>query len=183
MAVNGDKNRKYIPDIEDVKEIQGYFDGDLNNYGGEWSAKKDLDTYLCALAYGCIGKEMFYDAKVNYNLDPEELRNKDFMQGMLSYSVLTKVHQAKRMLESSEFEKTKTLNFKQFEDNHDYATMAFIIYYARTNGYKVEWGKIDHAYTPLNFSYSSNVSFVNGDKVEHEDLFANVLESINVKTL
>ena len=180
-AANGNKYNKYIPDIADVKKLESKFDSDGNTM--EFSAEADFDAYLCALAYGSIGTELFYDAKIAYNLDGEQKNSAKFMQGMLAYSVLTKVHKAQALLDTLDFEKTHKLDLKQLNEENDYATIAFIMYYARTQGYKVEWDKISHAYVAINLDYNSSVSFKDADKVEHEELFDRVKEQLYGKTL
>lgn len=172
--------KKYIPNIADVRKLQAKFDSDLNTM--EWSAKKDLETYLCALAYGSMGTELFYDEKIAYRLDKATKNNDEFMQGMLTYSVLNKMHIARQMLGSFEFEKNGTLNLEQFDKINDYATIAFILYYARTQGYKVKWDEMSHAYTPINLE-NGDVLFEKAEKLDPEMLWDNVTEQMYGKRL
>ena len=140
----------YIPDIKFIRELQKHFDGDLNGpYGiGELS----FDEYLCALAYGCLGKELCYDSRVEYKLGNELKNNDTFMQGMLTYSILTKIAKVKQIMESLDFQKNKKIDFSHEDEQNDYATIAFALHYLNTKGHKVEWDKISHAYTPININ-------------------------------
>ncbi len=166
----------YIPDIKLVRMLEKVFDGDLNT--SQFSSEEDFETYLCALAYGCIGKELFYDETYTRHIPKELLRNPEFMQGMLTYSVIEKINEAERILNSSEFEKNMKIDFSEMDSKNDYASIAFIIFYLTTKGYRVEWHKMSHAISPINVS-NGPVTFKRTNTLMPEQLIENVKSDLN----
>ena len=74
--------KDYIPNIKLVRELEKNFNGDLVTR--KFDEEKDFETYLCALAYGCAGKELFHDAKISYHLGEDLKNNNEFMQYLRS---------------------------------------------------------------------------------------------------
>ena len=172
--------KQYIPNIKLIRELEKNFNGDLET--SAFDENKDFETYLCALAYGSIGIELFYDAKIAYKLDDKLKNNDEFMQGMAAYSILQKINKAKSIIDSSEFQEKMKVDFSKEDKENDYATVAFALYYMSTKGYKVEWEKMSHAYTPINLSKGA-VSFKKGAIVDPEQLLENIKSDLNVKSL
>ena len=169
--------KDYIPDISLVRKLEEQFSSDFKT--SKFDDKADFETYLCALAYGCVGKELLYDAKIAYKLDGELKNNDEFMQGMLTYSLLTKINKAKEIMHSSDFEKTQKVDFSKENQENDYATIAFVMYYLTTKGFKVEWEKMSHQFTPINVE-KGPVSFKNDKKLDPKELLENVEQDLNV---
>ena len=172
--------KKYIPNIDLIRTLETKFSSDFETRA--FDEKEDFETYLCALAYGCIGKELFYDAKIAYNLNNKLKDNDTFMQGMATYSILQKIDKAKQLMHSVDFEETMKIDFENKVDHHDHATIAFIMYYLSTNGFKVQWDKMCHDYCPINLSRGP-VEFKNGQKVDPEFLLENIKSDLNIKSL
>ena len=107
---------EYIPNIKLVRALNRQFDSDFNT---RTFSEQDFETYLCALTYACAGKELFYDAKISYKLSDEQKNNEQFMQGMLTYSLLTKINKAKEIMNSSEFQQTKKVDFSVEEKSNE----------------------------------------------------------------
>ncbi len=166
----------YIPNIELVRELEKQFSSDFDTF--KFNARTDFETYLCALAYASTGKELFYDAKIAYHLDEKLKNNDEFMQGMLTYSLITKINKAKALMNSLDFEKTKKVDFSKEDQENDYATIAFVIYYLTTKGYKVEWDKMSHQYTPINVA-NGPVSFKKDKQLDAKELLENVKHDLN----
>ena len=168
--------KNYIPNVEMLRKLEEVFSSDFHTT--TFSSEEDFDTYLCALAYGTAGKELFYDHQITEQI-PEKLKKDEmFMQGMLTYSLIKKINRAKEILNSSEFQATRKIKFT-FEEERDYATVAFILHYLNTKGYKVEWEKMSHDFTPLNLERGP-VSFVKSKTVDPKELIENVKSEINL---
>ena len=172
--------KQYIPNIKLIRELEKNFTSDLNTY--KFDEKEDFETYLCALAYGCVGKELFYDVKFADKLNTKLLNNDEFMQGMATYSILQKLSKAESIIHSLDFEKTLKIDFSKEDKENDYATVAFILYYMSTKGYKVEWDKMSHAFTSINLE-NGPVTFKKGATVNPETVLENIKTDLNVKTL
>lgn len=168
----------YIPDIRLVRELERHFDGDLNTR--DFDSKSDFETYLCALAYACLGKELFYDSRISLNLEAKQKNNDIFMQGMLTYSLIAKINKAKEIMNSIDFSKTKTISFEKEDQENDYATIAFVMYYLTTKGFRVEWDKMSHAISPINLE-KGPVSFAEDKKLDPQVLIDNVKQDLNSK--
>lgn len=171
----------YMISARTVKELESKFDGDFHT---TFFKPENFGEFLCAQAYGLIGKEIFYDATFTHkiaDMKREHLIETDsqFYQGMISYSILQKVAKAKAILESSEFAKSKTIDMTMFDQGtfHDYATQAFVLYYAYTQGYYCDWSKMDHRYSALNFDYKPNVEFENVERKTAPALLISEVES------
>ncbi len=163
--------KDYIPNIELVRELEKRFSSDLKTF--DFSDNSDFETYLCALAYACAGKELFRDVKITSRVDEKLKNNDEFMQGMLTYSLISKINKAKFLMNSLDFEQTKKVDFSKEDQENDYATIAFVMYYLTTKGYKVEWEKMSHQYTPLNLERGP-VSFKKDKQLDPKELLENV---------
>lgn len=172
--------KQYIPNIALIRELETKFNGDLQT--AAFSSKKDFETYLCALAYGSIGVELFYDAKIAYKLDDKLKNNDEFMQGMAAYSIMQKMNKAEDIMYSSEFQEKMTIAFNEERYSHDYATVAFVMYYLSTKGYKVQWDKMCHDFCPINLS-KGPVEFKKGAATNPEQMLENVKADLNVHSL
>jgi hypothetical protein len=160
--------------------LEECFSGDLHT--SKFSDKEDFETYLCALAYGSIGKELFYDQKFSYQLSEKLKNNDEFMQGMATYSIMQKINKANFIINSLDFAKNLKIDFSKEDLENDYATIAFTLYYLSTKGYKVEWNKMSHDYSPINLSNGS-VCFKKGATSNPEQLIENIKTDLNVKSL
>lgn len=165
----------YIPQVGLVEALESKFDGDLHTMS--FDDKSDFDAYLCALAYGSLGKQLFYDSRFADYTDKKLLENKAFMQGMLHFSILEKIQKAERILQSFDFEKTRKVDLSKFDEENDYATIAFILFYLRTKGYTVEWDKVSHSYTPINLE-NGPVSFTKSKQIKPSELLSYVEETL-----
>ena len=156
------KPEDYIVSAKLVKVLETKFNSDL--YTDSFDTR-DFPDFLCAQAYGAIGKEVFYDAKMTKVLDVMKKSNNfqldaQFYQGMITHSIIQKINIAEKVLQSLEFQKTHTIDMSKVgEGEFDYATQAFIMFYAYTQGYKFDWDKVDHAYSAFNFSDKSKLEF------------------------
>ncbi|MBR6778528.1 MAG: hypothetical protein IKM43_00025 [Clostridia bacterium] len=173
-------HKKYIPDIKLVYRIQKEFSGDLHTE--LFDEEYDFNTYICALAYGSIGKELFFDPNVSENIPADMKKNKVFMQGMLQYSIIKKINKATSILNSAEFKKTKKIDFSLEDKIHDYATIAFVIYYLTTQGYKVQWDKMSHNFSPINME-NGLVEFTKSKKINPTELLESVDYDIKHRSL
>ncbi len=175
---------KYLVSSKMTKILEQKFNSDL--YTRDFDPK-DLGTFLCAQAYGCIGKEIFYDAKMATPLlamaqaSGKKLGD-SFYQGMVTYSILSKIATVQAALDSSEFATSKSLDMSQLSaDNFDYATQAFALFYAYTKGYVCDWSKINHDYSALNFGTNSNVRFeATGKEIDPKILIEKVAQRLEI---
>ena len=161
---------EYIPNIKLVRALNRQFDSDFNT---RTFSEYDFETYLCALTYACAGKELFYGAKISYKLSNEQKNNEQFMQGMLTFSLIEKINKAEKILNSEEFKKSLKVDLSKLDAENDYASIAFILYYLTTKGFKVEWDKMCHAYSPINLS-NGPISFVKSQAVDPNILIERV---------
>lgn len=163
-----------------TKILEQKFNSDL--YTRDFDPK-DLGTFLCAQAYGCIGKEIFYDAKMAAPLSAMSKNgDKSFYDGMVTYSILSKIATVQAALDSSEFATSKSLDMSQLSaDNFDYATQAFALFYAYTKGYVCDWSKINHAYSALNFGTNPTVRFeATGEEIDPKILIDKVAKRLEI---
>lgn len=175
------KSKDYLVGSKMTKILEQKFNGDL--YTRDFDPK-DLGTFLCAQAYGCIGKEIFYDAKMAETLSAMSKNgDKSFYDGMVTYSILSKIATVQAALDSSEFATSKSLDMSQLSaDKMDYATQAFALFYAYTKGYVCDWDKLDHSYSALNFGTNPNVKFVaTGKETNPATLIGNVKRELEAK--
>lgn len=179
------KSKDYlVVDPKMVKILESKFDCDL--YTRDFDPK-DLGTFLCAQAYGCIGKEIFYDSKMTASLSAMTQASgkklgDSFYQGMITYSILSKIATIQAALDSSDFATTKSLNMNQLSvDKFDYGTQAFALFYAYTKGYVCDWSKINHDYSALNFGTNPNVRFkVTGEEIDPKILIDKVAQRLEI---
>lgn len=179
------KPEDYLVGSKMTKILEQKFNSDL--YTRDFDPE-DLGTFLCAQAYGCIGKEIFYDAKMATPLlamaqaSGKKLGDKSFYDGMVTYSILSKIATVQAALDSSEFATSKSLDMSQLSaDNFDYATQAFALFYAYTKGYVCDWSKINHAYSALNFGTNPNVRFeATGEEIDPKILIDKVAKRLEI---
>lgn len=168
------KNMKpYIPDIRFVKKLQEVFNADLKTK--VFNAEEDLQEYLCALAYAAIGKELFADESIEGQIDVKSKKNADFMQGMLTYSIIQKVNSAERILNSTEFKAKHTIDFTKEAKEWNSATIAFVVYYMSTKGFNINPKLLKGTYSPL-ASITDTVEFSKKEKMNRHSLLIRCVE-------
>ena len=178
------KSSDYLVNAKLTRMLDTKFDSDL--YTRDFKSC-DFGTYLCALAYASIGKELFSDAKItgaldNMQQDSTIRLDRNFFEGMVTYSVLSKIAAVQEVMSSSEFEKTKTLDMSKIAGKNDYATQAFALYYAYTKGYVCDWDHMNHSYSELNFSYDPKVQFKDvGKETDPKSLVENVMRELKTE--
>lgn len=148
----------------------------------DFNPKENLDSYLCALAYGAVGLEIFDDAKTRNIISAQELKDEKFSTGMLKSSILSKLNKAKGILNSAKFKKTGTIDFLKEHEANDYATIYFITYYLRTQGFVVKTNPNHNTeYPPFELDFNGNLSFKKGRAVSHKRILKEVAETLKNK--
>jgi len=173
--------------INDIKDFTNSFKAckvlrknfNLDYITDKFDPQQDLDTYLCALAYGSVGLEIFEDEKTRRYVTAQELKDEKFAEGMLKQSILSKINRAKGIINSDKFQKTGIVDFRAEHDANDYATIYFATYYLRTQGYVVKTNPNHNTdYPPFALDFNGNLSFKKGRQVSHNRILKQVAETL-----
>lgn len=176
--MNANIYESYVPQFSKVRELTSTMPSSLRSK--EFIQEENFEKYLCAIAYASLGKQILS----NTTIPVELLKNNAFAQGLMTATILELITFVKQKTENLTFEKNKTLDIKNFSSVEDNAKLIFIVYYLRTQGYKIQWNRNQSKnFDPMFLNTKDSLTFEQTTKVNAKQCMDNMFECVVMPVL